>query len=50
MGSGEWYGVPNYGEFVGVYFNKDMFAAAGLSVPTTLDDFVKVMDAFKPRV
>lgn len=49
MGSGEWYGVPNYGEFVGVYFNKDMFTAAGLSVPTTLDEFVKVMDAFKAK-
>jgi len=49
MGSGEWYGVPNYGEFVGVYYNKDMFTSAGLTVPTTLDDFVKVMDAFKAK-
>lgn len=49
MGSGEWYGVPNYGEFVGVYYNKDMFSAAGVSVPTSLDDFVKVMDAFKAK-
>jgi raffinose/stachyose/melibiose transport system substrate-binding protein len=49
MGSGEWYGVPNYGEFVGVYFNKDMFTAAGVSIPTTLDEFVKVMDAFKAK-
>ena len=23
MGSGAWYGVPNYGEFVTVYYNKD---------------------------
>ena len=23
MGSGSWYGVPNYGEFVTVYYNKD---------------------------
>lgn len=49
MGSGDWYGVPNYGEFVGVYYNKDMFAKYGLQVPTTLDDFVKVMDAFKAK-
>ena len=33
MGSGSWYGVPNYGEFVEVYYNKDAFAAAGLEVP-----------------
>ena len=31
--SGSWYGVPNYGEFVEVYYNKDAFAAAGLEVP-----------------
>lgn len=49
MGSGEWFGVPNYGEFVGVYYNKEMFTAAGLSVPTSMDDFVKVLDAFKAK-
>jgi raffinose/stachyose/melibiose transport system substrate-binding protein len=47
MGSGEWYGVPNYGEFVGVYYNKDMFAQHGLEVPTTLDEFEDVLAAFK---
>ncbi|MFZ0530000.1 MAG: extracellular solute-binding protein [Propionicimonas sp.] len=47
MGSGEWYGVPNYGEFVGVYYNKDLFDKYKLQVPTTLADFEKVMDAFK---
>lgn len=46
MGSGDWYGVPNYGEYVGVYYNKDMFAAAGLEVPTTLAEFEAAMDAF----
>lgn len=46
MGSGSWYGIPNYGEFVTVYYNKDMFAAAGLEVPTTYDEFVGVLDAF----
>ena len=25
MGSGKWYGVPNYGEYVMVYYNKDLF-------------------------
>lgn len=39
MGSGDWYGVPNYGEFVGVYYNEDVFAQHGLTVPTTLEEF-----------
>lgn len=47
MGSGDWYGVPNYGEFVGVYYNKKMFADAGLEVPTSLDELEQVMKAFK---
>lgn len=46
MGSGEWYGVPNYGEYVMVYYNKDAFAQAGLEVPTTMDEFEAVMQAF----
>ncbi|NTW41645.1 MAG: extracellular solute-binding protein [Cellulomonadaceae bacterium] len=46
MGSGSWYGVPNYGEFVTVYYNKDMFAAQGLEIPTTLADFESAMDTF----
>jgi raffinose/stachyose/melibiose transport system substrate-binding protein len=46
MGSGRWYGVTNYGEYVMVYYNKDMFAQYGLEVPTTLDEFEAVMDAF----
>ncbi|MFS0735211.1 extracellular solute-binding protein [Microbacterium sp. 1P10UB] len=46
MGSGAWYGIPNYGEFVTVYYNKDMFAAAGLEIPTSYDELVDVMDAF----
>lgn len=47
MGSGEWYGVPNYGEFVGVYYNKDMFAEHGLEEPATLDEFEDVLATFK---
>lgn len=46
MGSGDWYGVPNYGEFVEVYYNKDAFAAAGLEVPTTIAEFEDVLAAF----
>ncbi|MGY1552985.1 ABC transporter substrate-binding protein [Microbacterium sp. A588] len=46
MGGDTWYGVPNYGEFVGVYYNLDAFADAGLEVPETYDEFVAVLDAF----
>ncbi len=47
MGSGDWYGVPNYGEFVGLYYNKKMFADAGVEVPTTLADLETAMQTFK---
>ncbi|MCL3777361.1 MULTISPECIES: extracellular solute-binding protein [unclassified Actinomyces] len=46
MGDGDWYGVPNYGEYVFVYYNKDMFEQAGLTVPTTLEELEAVCDAF----
>lgn len=46
MGSGAWYGVPNYGEFVTVYYNKEAFAAAGIEIPTTYDEFTAALDAF----
>lgn len=46
MGSGAWYGVPNYGEFVTVYYNKDAFAEQGVEVPTTLAELEDVMGAF----
>lgn len=46
MGSGSWYGIPNYGEFTLVYYNKDLFAEHGLEIPTTYDEFIAVLDAF----
>jgi raffinose/stachyose/melibiose transport system substrate-binding protein len=46
MGSGEWYGVPNYGEFVTVYYNKDAFAAQGLEIPTTTAEFEAALQTF----
>lgn len=46
MGEGSWYGITNYGEYVTVYYNKDMFAKKGLSVPATLTEFEEVMAAF----
>jgi raffinose/stachyose/melibiose transport system substrate-binding protein len=49
MGDGSFYGVPNYGEFVEVYYNKDMFAANGLEVPTTIAELENVMAAFADK-
>ena len=46
MGSGAWYGVPNYGEFVTVYYNKALFEEHGVEVPTTLAEMEAAMDTF----
>ena len=46
MGGDKWYGVPNYAEYVMVFYNKDMFAKQGVQVPTTLAEFEAVMDKF----
>ncbi|ADB30915.1 extracellular solute-binding protein family 1 [Kribbella flavida DSM 17836] len=46
MGSGSWFGVPNYGEYVMVYYNKDLFQQHGVAVPKTLDELTKAMDTF----
>ena len=47
MGSGKWFGVSDYGEYVMVYYNTDMFTKYNVPVPTTFDDFVKVLATFK---
>jgi raffinose/stachyose/melibiose transport system substrate-binding protein len=47
MGSGNWYGVPNYGEYVEVFYNKKMFADHGVTVPTTFAEFEAAMSRFK---
>ncbi|MDC7125183.1 MAG: extracellular solute-binding protein [Spirochaetales bacterium] len=49
MGDGDWYGVTNYGEYVMVYYNKDMFAEYGLDVPKTFSEFEEVMAAFAAK-
>lgn len=46
MGSGSYYGVPNYGEFVMLYMNEDMFAEYGIETPETMDDVVAAAEAF----
>jgi raffinose/stachyose/melibiose transport system substrate-binding protein len=47
MGSGDWYGIPNYGEYVTVYYNAAMFKKYGVAVPTTLDEFTAALAKFK---
>jgi raffinose/stachyose/melibiose transport system substrate-binding protein len=46
MGAGNWYGVPNYGEFVMVYYNKDLFDKYKVAVPTTFEEFTAALDTF----
>ncbi|MFG1965856.1 ABC transporter substrate-binding protein [Nonomuraea sp. NPDC049028] len=46
MGSGKWFGVPNYGEYVMVYYNKKLFEKNGVTVPTTFEEFTAALDKF----
>jgi raffinose/stachyose/melibiose transport system substrate-binding protein len=46
MGSGPMYGVTTYGEFVMVYYNKDMFEQYDVKVPTSLEEFEAAADKF----
>ena len=46
MGTGSLFGIPTYGEYVLVYYNKDMFAERGMEIPTTLAEFEAICDAF----
>jgi raffinose/stachyose/melibiose transport system substrate-binding protein len=49
-GSGEWYGVPNIGEYVMLYYNKEIFDEVGIDEPPTSvaeleDDMDAILDA-----
>ncbi|MEV7887713.1 ABC transporter substrate-binding protein [Streptomyces sp. NPDC002817] len=46
MGSGKWYGVPNYAEYTMVFYNKDLFAKYGIAEPKTFDELTAAMDKF----
>ncbi|MFJ8469101.1 ABC transporter substrate-binding protein [Streptomyces swartbergensis] len=46
MGSGKWYGIPNYAEYTMVFYNKDLFKKYGIKEPTTFDEFTAALDKF----
>ncbi|MFC5748530.1 ABC transporter substrate-binding protein [Actinomadura rugatobispora] len=46
MGGDKWFGVPNYAEYLQVYYNKDLFEQHGVKVPATYAELVAAMDAF----
>lgn len=47
-GSGDWYGIPNIGEYVTIYYNKELFSKAGIGAePKTMDEFVEAMKRLK---
>lgn len=47
MGSGNFYGIPNYGEFVMMYYNKDEFDKYGVKIPTTFAELEDALATFK---
>ena len=47
MGTGKFYGVPSYGEYVSVFYNKDLFAANGVKIPKTMAELEAAMAKFK---
>ena len=49
MGGNTWYGVPNYGEYVMVYYNKNLFAKYGVKLPTTFAELESALAAFKAK-
>lgn len=45
-GSGDWYGIPNIGEYVTIYYNEDLLAEHGVSPDATdLDALEAAMDS-----
>ena len=46
MGSGSWYGVPNYAEYTMVFYNKDLFKQHKIAVPKSFGELTAAMDKF----
>ncbi|EGD41500.1 putative sugar ABC transporter, substrate-binding protein, partial [Nocardioidaceae bacterium Broad-1] len=49
MGSGGYFGIPNYGEYVEFYYNEDLFEKHGVKVPTTFAELEEAMAAFEAK-
>jgi raffinose/stachyose/melibiose transport system substrate-binding protein len=49
MGGDKWFGVPNYAEYLQVYYNKDLFDKNKVKVPTTFDEFTAALDTFAKK-
>ncbi|ROP35062.1 ABC transporter substrate-binding protein [Saccharothrix texasensis] len=49
MGSGKRYGITNYGEYVGVWYNQDLFAQHDVQVPTTFAEFENALKTFADK-
>jgi len=47
MGTGKLYGIPSYGEYVSVFYNKDIFAKNKVKIPTTMAELEAAMATFK---
>jgi raffinose/stachyose/melibiose transport system substrate-binding protein len=47
MGTGKLYGIPSYGEYVSVFYNKDLFAKNKVKIPTTMAELEAAMATFK---
>src|SRR5665647_882186 len=49
FGSGNLYGMPQMGEVVGFYYNKEKLAALGLEVPKTWSEFTSQLKTIKSK-
>ncbi|MFM9610858.1 ABC transporter substrate-binding protein [Streptomyces niveiscabiei] len=49
MGSGSWYGIPNYAEYTMIYLNKDLFRKYAVQEPTTLAQLTAALRKFKEK-
>jgi raffinose/stachyose/melibiose transport system substrate-binding protein len=49
MGGDKWYGIPNYAEYLQVFYNKDVFDKNKVKVPTTFEEFTAALDTFAKK-
>ncbi|NJP99807.1 ABC transporter substrate-binding protein [Streptomyces zingiberis] len=49
MGSGKWFGVPNYAEYTMMYYNKDLFEKHDVEIPTSFSELTDALAAFKAK-